>query len=60
MKQICQEISCRCLALDGNGSLFAAVPFFLGAWPHLRDMPFVFNCIYHGHTVQTVLSSFIL
>ena len=29
VKQIYQEISSRCLALDGKESLFAAVPFFL-------------------------------
>lgn len=49
-------IGCRCLAFDGNESLFAAVPLFLATWPHLKDVPFVFNCIYRGHTVQTVLS----
>ena len=29
VKQICQEISSRCLALDGKESVFAAVSFFL-------------------------------
>lgn len=42
--------------LDGSESVFAAAPLFLGIGRSLRDVPFVFNCEDHDHTVQTVLS----
>lgn len=55
-----RKISCRCSALDGNDRLFAAAPQFLGVWSGLRDVPFVFNCVDRGRSVQAVLSQFIL
>lgn len=40
--------------------MFAAAPQFLGVWSGLRDVPFVFNYIYRGRSVQAALSQFFL